>query len=53
VVVEEPVEPAAGAGEAAGAVVAVAAGAGVSFFSPVFVDVVSAPPLDGGLSLSE
>ena len=52
-VVEEPVEPDTGAGDEAGVVVVVAAGAVDSFLSPVFVDVVSPPPLDGGLSLSE
>ncbi len=53
VVVEEPVELDAGVGEEAGVVVVVVAGAGDSFFSGDFVEVVSPPPLDGGLSLSE
>lgn len=52
-VVEEPVEPDAGAGEEAGADVVAAAGAADSFLSGDFVAVVSLPPLDGGLSLSE
>jgi hypothetical protein len=53
VVVEEPVEPDAGVDEEAGVGVVVAAGAVESFFSVDFVVVVSLPPLDGGLSLSE
>jgi hypothetical protein len=53
VVVVEPVDPDAGAGDEAGVVVVVAAGAVDSFFSSVFFDVVSPPPVDGGLSLSE
>ena len=52
-VVEEPVELDAGVGEEAGVVVVVVAGAGDSFFSDDFVEAVSPPPLDGGLSLSE
>jgi hypothetical protein len=52
VVVVEPVDPDAGAGDEAGVVV-VAAGAVDSFFSSVFFDVVSPPSVDGGLSLSE
>ncbi len=43
----------AGVGEEVGVVVVVVAGAGDSFFSGDFVEVVSPPPLDGGLSLSE
>jgi len=53
VVVEEPVEPDAGAGDEDGAGVAGAAGAVDSFFSPAFVDVGSPPVVDGGFSLSE
>jgi hypothetical protein len=54
VVVEEPVEPDAGVGEeGAVVVVVVVAGAVDSFFSGGFVEVVSPPVLDGGLSLSE
>jgi hypothetical protein len=49
----EPVDPDAGAGDEAGVVVVVAAGAVDSFFSSVFFDVVSPPSVDGGLSLSE
>lgn len=53
-VVGEPAELDAGVGEEAGAVVVVAvAGADDSFFSEDFVEAVSPPPLDGGLSLSE
>lgn len=53
VVVEEPLEPDAGAGDEDGVVVVVAAGATDSFFSSVFFDVVSPPAPEGGLSLSE
>ncbi len=52
-VVEEPVELDAGVGEEAGVVVVVVDGVGDSFFSDDFVEAVSPPPLDGGLSLSE
>lgn len=47
----EPVEPDVGAG--AGVGVVVVAGAVDSFFSSVFLDAVSPPPPEGGLSLSE
>lgn len=53
VVVVDPVAPDAGVDEEAGGAVVVAAGAVDSFFSGDFVEVVSPPPLDGGLSLSE
>jgi hypothetical protein len=53
VVVEEPVAPDAGVDEEAGGAVVVAAGAVDSFFSGDLVAVVSLPPLEGGLSLSE
>lgn len=53
VVVVDPVAPDAGVDEEAGAGVVVVAGAGDSFFSGDFVEVVSPPLLDGGLSLSE
>ncbi len=52
-VVEEPVEPDAGVDAEAGVDAVVAVDAGDSFFSGDFVAVVSVPPLDGGLSLSE
>lgn len=55
-VVEEPVAPVApdaGVDEEAGGAVVVAAGAVDSFFSGDLVAVVSLPPLEGGLSLSE
>ena len=52
-VVEEPVEPDAGVGDEGAVVVVVVAGAVDSFFSGGFVEVVSPPVLDGGLSLSE
>ena len=55
-VVEEPVAPVAldaGVDEEAGVAVVVAAGAVDSFFSGDLVAVVSLPPLEGGLSLSE
>jgi hypothetical protein len=53
VVVGDPVELDAGVGEEAGVVVVVVATAVDSFFSEDFVEGVSPPPLDGGLSLSE
>ncbi len=53
VVVVDPVAPDAGVDEEAGGDVVVVAGAGDSFFSGDFVEVVSPPLLDGGLSLSE
>ena len=52
-VVEGLGEPDAGAEAEVGVAVVVAAGAADSFFSLVFVDGVSPPLLDGGLSLSE